>query len=57
MYHLFLSSVRIFQVIFSVIVDLIERNINRRLFEIGFLYPRNVDRNGNPLGMFHKYIS
>eukprot|EP00112_Aurelia_sp_Birch-Aquarium-sp1_P009477 Seg2078.8 transcript_id=Seg2078.8/GoldUCD/mRNA.D3Y31 product="Motile sperm domain-containing protein 2" protein_id=Seg2078.8/GoldUCD/D3Y31 len=33
--------------------DLLERNIDRRLFEIGFLYPHNVDRNGNPLILFH----
>lgn len=30
-------------------LDLAERNIDRRLFEIGFLYPRNHDKNGNPL--------
>ena len=33
--------------------DLLERNIDRRLFEIGFLYPRNEDKNGNPLVLFH----
>lgn len=32
---------------------LMERNIDRRLFEIGFLYPHNKDKNGNPLLLFH----
>ena len=32
--------------------DLLERNIDRRLFEIGFLYPHNVDKSGNPLGNY-----
>eukprot|EP00794_Sanderia_malayensis_P006769 gene6769-7531_t len=33
--------------------DLLERNIDRRLFEIGFLYAHNVDKNSNPLVLFH----
>ena len=33
--------------------ELMERNIDRRLFEMGFLYPRNKDKNGNPLLIFH----
>ncbi len=34
----------------SLFIDLLERNIDRRLFEIGFLYAHNVDKNSNPLG-------
>ena len=26
-----------------------ERNIDRHLFEVGFLYPRSKDKHGNPL--------
>ncbi|XP_065059337.1 motile sperm domain-containing protein 2-like isoform X2 [Rhopilema esculentum] len=33
--------------------DLLERNIDRRLFEIGFLYVHNFDKNGHPLVLFH----
>jgi len=33
--------------------DITERNIDRRLFEIGFLYPHNVDKNDNTLLLFH----
>ncbi|XP_047126830.1 motile sperm domain-containing protein 2 isoform X1 [Hydra vulgaris] len=33
--------------------DIMERNIDRRLFELGFLYPRNKDKHGNPLLFFH----
>jgi len=33
--------------------DLLERNIDRRLFEIGFLYAHNFDKNGNPMVLFH----
>jgi len=36
--------------------DLTERSIDRRLFEIGFFYPRNRDRNGNPLILFHAHL-
>ena len=36
----------------SVVIDLLERNIDRRLFEIGFLYAHNFDKNGNPMSKY-----
>ena len=35
---------------FLFLTDLTERSVDRRLFEAGFLFPYNQDKDGNTLG-------
>ena len=39
------------------LTELTERSIDRRLFEAGFLFPRNQDRDGNTLSNLNLFLT
>lgn len=43
----------IYNYIYNYFADITERQIDRRLFETGFLFPHNKDKEGNTLSKYN----